>query len=356
LSVNWHHITPHGRFLSLPTYPWQKERYWQESEASRQDRLGRSDHPFLNRELTLPHPAWEVELNEHLIPYLNEHRLQNTVVFPGAGYVEAALAMHKKLFDEEGCTLAEVEFHKLLAIDEQQIQFLHLSVQPERNTCAVYSRSKGDDAAWTHHATSRLLPSAVNHHDLVDIEAILERCSVPLSVADLYQTFHHYGLDYGPYFQTIKQGWCGLGEVLVKIEALSQAVNEEHYLLHPTILDAAFQSLLAMVEQEKRKNSTRTLQLTPFVPVSIEKLTFYASPRAEGEVWAHVKTTDSKQNSIESDILLFDEEGHMLVEIRRFRCQAITQEKKANVAPWFYDFKWHLALSLMGMPQPLPQF
>ncbi|MGV0103596.1 hypothetical protein NSTCB13_02209 [Nostoc sp. DSM 114160] len=40
-SIDWNALYPHGgSFVRLPSYPWQRQRYWQESEASRQDRLG----------------------------------------------------------------------------------------------------------------------------------------------------------------------------------------------------------------------------------------------------------------------------------------------------------------------------
>jgi acyl transferase domain-containing protein len=43
-SINWNALHPAGgRVLRLPTYPWQRERCWQESEESRQTRLGMSD-------------------------------------------------------------------------------------------------------------------------------------------------------------------------------------------------------------------------------------------------------------------------------------------------------------------------
>ncbi len=39
--INWHHIYPAGgRCVRLPSYPWQRERYWKESEESQQARLG----------------------------------------------------------------------------------------------------------------------------------------------------------------------------------------------------------------------------------------------------------------------------------------------------------------------------
>ncbi|MEH2171990.1 type I polyketide synthase [Nostoc sp.] len=40
-SIDWNALYPNGgSFVRLPSYPWQRQRYWQESEASRQDRLG----------------------------------------------------------------------------------------------------------------------------------------------------------------------------------------------------------------------------------------------------------------------------------------------------------------------------
>ncbi|WP_414514568.1 beta-ketoacyl synthase N-terminal-like domain-containing protein [Nostoc sp. PCC 9305] len=43
-SIDWNALYPHGGcFVRLPSYPWQRQRYWQESEASRQDRLGESN-------------------------------------------------------------------------------------------------------------------------------------------------------------------------------------------------------------------------------------------------------------------------------------------------------------------------
>ncbi|TBR56983.1 hypothetical protein B4U84_26485 [Westiellopsis prolifica IICB1] len=57
-SVDWNHLYPQGgRFVKLPTYPWQRSRYWHETEASQQARLGK------------PHQSQKSLLNQ-LIQYL----------------------------------------------------------------------------------------------------------------------------------------------------------------------------------------------------------------------------------------------------------------------------------------------
>lgn len=40
-TIDWTTIVPqNGRYVALPTYPWQRERYWLESQRAREDRLG----------------------------------------------------------------------------------------------------------------------------------------------------------------------------------------------------------------------------------------------------------------------------------------------------------------------------
>ncbi|MCI0454467.1 MAG: type I polyketide synthase [Candidatus Dadabacteria bacterium] len=62
--VDWIRFYPRGgHFVKLPTYPWQKERHWHESEKSRRERLGQKVHPLLGSQVESAHTAWAVELS-----------------------------------------------------------------------------------------------------------------------------------------------------------------------------------------------------------------------------------------------------------------------------------------------------
>jgi acyl transferase domain-containing protein len=136
--VQWGRLVPAGgQVVRLPSYPWQRERYWLEPEetaaspgwgwSGRGQRV-RSAHPLLGRHIqaAYPHPAypaaahhiWEVELDRHSLPYLDDHRVQGAVLMPGAAYLEMGQAVAAETFGEGPHTLAEVEFHEPLFLPE----------------------------------------------------------------------------------------------------------------------------------------------------------------------------------------------------------------------------------------------
>ena len=87
--IAWCAVTPGvRRFLRLPSYPWQRERFWHESEESRLTRLAAPSHPLLGAAQGGPRPAWESRLDLRLAPYLADHRVQHAAILPAAAYVE----------------------------------------------------------------------------------------------------------------------------------------------------------------------------------------------------------------------------------------------------------------------------
>lgn len=80
----------------LPAYSWQHDRvFWHESRAARIRRL-RSHAPnqiLGNRDPNDPDRQfrWTNTLSPSEIPYLADHKIQNQMVFPAAGYVSAAV-------------------------------------------------------------------------------------------------------------------------------------------------------------------------------------------------------------------------------------------------------------------------
>ena len=117
-SIGRSFFRPMRRPIKLPSYPFQAERHWRESDRARRMRLGQSVHPLLGNRLEAPQPSWNVELDTADLSYLADHRIGDSIVFPGAGYVEMALAAARETFGPVPCVVEDIEFQKFLVLDE----------------------------------------------------------------------------------------------------------------------------------------------------------------------------------------------------------------------------------------------
>lgn len=332
---NWNVLAPKANFIKLPTYPWQKEVYWNETDRSREYRLGTPGHVFLNDNLRLPDPSWEVEINHHFLPWLDDHQVENKVVIPGAAYVEAGLALHEKEFGDAACTLQELRFNQVLVADPSKVQMLHTTYNRDTKVYHVYSREKGDHAGWQLHATGRMLEDTVHRNaPKLDVAALRNSFANKVEPTDLYTTLTGMGLHYGSYFQGLKEIFTKENEVMCRIEGhASLEGNPDHYILHPSILDSAFQSMVALVADPRNT--------TPFVPVSIDRFVLYRSPG--NAVWCHGKITDRTGVTIKGDLTFFNEHGEVLARMTDLTCRAISNkaaEKEEVKAEWFYELTW----------------
>lgn len=341
-DLNWQRISPGGNYIKLPSYPWQRQRYWMESEESQQDRLGLPGNPFLNTKVQVPGSAWEVELNEFFFPFMNDHIVQNTVVLPGAAYAAAGLALSQKIAGSQTTiTLEDIEFHQILAIDNSKVQVLHTSLEPRTNRFSIHSRFKEEDAEWKLHASGRILKEPITDHPTqLDINAIKARCTTGISIEELYERLKSAKLEYGPYFKIITGAWKGDKEMTARLVAhKSLAKNPDEYGIHPTILDASFQAMVVLDDSNKE-----------MVPVSIGRLNWFHSPGVE--CWCFIRIKKITSSSIKGDITICDNKGQTAVEIEDLVCREIVRqdiEKKEISNDWFYDLLWEET-----EPIPLP--
>jgi acyl transferase domain-containing protein len=325
-----------GAYVKLPTYPWQRETYWHETEEALFDRLGDpNDHPLLGHRLTAPNPCWESTLNQNYLPYLNDHCIQETVVLPGAVYVEMGLAIHQAFYENKPCTLEKLTFHQTLLIHPSDEPRLRLNYDDARREYTVHSRSQ-DDNNWTLHATGTLSLVPLSDVAQINRKEICERCQKGVIDAKTFMAQLPRGLQYGPYFQGLQKIWLGSDEVLAQIEGYEKLATEhESYRIHPTLLDISFQSLIALLDDD---------DANVYVPVSILKFKFRASPTRQ--FWSYGCLTNRSAGFIDADIILCDDEGNVLVEVNGLRCQALTAAKVEELEylkPWFYKVLWEPA-------------
>jgi acyl transferase domain-containing protein/acyl carrier protein len=332
-NVAWNAVSAaYGEFVKLPAYPWQRSAHWFESLRSKQDRLGSGSHVFLNEDLQAPSPTWEVEANDAFFPYLKDHVIDHTVVFPGAAYVESGLAVHRQMLQQTSYRLEEITLHKLLALDAKDCRVLRLQYDASAKRFAVYSRSKSEGAVWELHASGRLMPGHLGNERQVSLNKLFASCPEEIPATAFYKELQRSGFFYGPTCQTLTHIRIGLKQALGRIQMHPSLLKElPETILHPTILDGAFQLGTLLVEVESAR---------PWVPVSVERIHVHHSPG--DSCWAHSRVIEQSSEVVRTELTLMDADGRVLVECESTSRVLAAPMMKEAVPSCAYRLDWRL--------------
>ncbi|MCI0454466.1 MAG: SDR family NAD(P)-dependent oxidoreductase [Candidatus Dadabacteria bacterium] len=268
--------------------------------------------------------------------YLGDHRVQDSVMYPGSAYVEMALAAARESFGQETCVLEDIMLQRPIILSHKESLTAQLILDSKQTSFDIYSRTDGAGGSWVRHATGklrRLQDSETSNH--VSLDEIRRRCGTEVPKSLFYQRFYDEGIQYGPYFQGVEHLYCGKRESLGEVQIHPNLEMEiRDYLLHPAMLDSCFQVILGAMASEKRYDAKGA-----YLPVHIERVELYGRPG--NKLYSHVLLTERSASHIKADIELLDDTGKTLAKINGFRCQFVpsTYEKTDG---YLYQYKWKL--------------
>ncbi|MGX4733426.1 amino acid adenylation domain-containing protein [Kitasatospora griseola] len=314
VELDWSALQPGGAPVPLPGYPWKRDRYWVEPAPVEQVRLGRLDHPLLGRRTANVRPTWEVQLDLERLPYLADHRIQDSAVFPAAGYLEMAAQAVRVLTGADRTVLADIELSKALFLSESQPSTVQLGFDSDGVTFSVASVG----AERTVHASGVVrTDQRRGAGPAPDFEAVRARARRRLAGADCYRELAELGYGYGPAFRRIEEVWIGPGEALARIRpAEPRPVDADAAHVHPTLLDACFQALLTpqLLAEQRPANGIR-------LPLSIGEVSL--DRVGDRPFWVHATVTREDGDELIGDLALHAEDGALLGRVTGFRAAGV---------------------------------
>ncbi|WP_347277863.1 aminotransferase class I/II-fold pyridoxal phosphate-dependent enzyme [Leptolyngbya sp. FACHB-711] len=330
-SVNWAAFdrAEERQVLHLPTYPFQRQRYWWDEavlpgtfqpqsqndyryEELQNQRLGsphdgeargtnradnadnadnvnfvhpKCNHPLLGQLLSAnsAEARFAATIAPHQPDYLQDHRIANQIIFPAAGYVEIALAAAAQTLSGGQICIESLAIEQPLlfpagdAGGKVEIQTIVLSDESGNGKrfqiCSGNSALQPGDRQ--RYATGKI--RAVQQAEKLnrslqfwqDIQQLQQREG--LSSNTYYQQLRQQHLHYGKSFQAIQQLWQQQNVAWSRIQ-LPAGLDASPYSLHPVVWDACFQTVGAAVAQVRS-----TLNLSVYLPVGIDRLTLARS-------------------------------------------------------------------------------
>ncbi|KPI16120.1 6-deoxyerythronolide-B synthase, partial [Actinobacteria bacterium OK074] len=254
VEVDWSPVLtgPRPPVADLPTYPFQRRRFWLEPATGRAaDASGLglrpAGHPLLGATLR---PAegdgllLTGRLSVQAQPWLADHTVLDRILVPGTALVELTV----RAADEAGWdTVDELVIETPLVLSATEAVQVQVSVaapdEQNRRAVTLHSRPADapDDSPWTRHTTGFLTRPAAPDRTAPLPDSWPPPQASALSLDGLYDRLAASGVVYGPRFQGLRAAWRHGTEIYadVALDGEERAAAGE-FGVHPALLDAAF--------------------------------------------------------------------------------------------------------------------
>ena len=332
LDIDWQAVTQdyNGQKISLPTYPFQRQRYWfdlaQTNTGFKQSQKEYL-HPLIGQALSSPvqQTIFQAYLKLNNYGWLLDHCLENEIIFPGTGYLEMAVALGLFHFQNSQLLIENIELTSPLYLNSDREIQLITSPQQNAYSWEVHSSKNRE---WQLHASGQVsaLKTLINDDSLSQIKNRFTEAE--LNVQQHYLDCQQKGINYGKSFQGIKQLWAKGDRAFGLIE-LPSHLDSQAYHFHPALLDACLQILFAALPKE--------LQTNTYLPVGVEKLSIKSFPG--DRVWSYLKLKSvSNDKILTADVWLYSDAGELIAQLEGLKSQAIKSQPAWH--DWLYQQQW----------------
>ncbi|MGQ0505343.1 MAG: alpha/beta fold hydrolase [Myxococcaceae bacterium] len=296
-TVRWEKVFPSGGSpVDLPTYPFQRTRYWIDAKAQA-GRGAPTNHPLLRTRLATASTdgVYEATVSPAELPWLEAHREDGTVSLPTGAALEL-LRAGVQHFRGDLCALRTVSMKGRLSFASGSAVRVQVVVRGDGGSVALYSQSveAPPGATWSLHATADVTEAAAELPS-EELPQLRQRCSLPLDLAGLYRRLEVAGVQCGPNMRSIEQLWTGGDEALAALD-LPGHVSPRGWGVHPALLEACFHAAGG------------------HKPSSIASFKVFRANAAP--CYVHARTAPGEEmGTLRAEFRLLDEAGQVLAEL-----------------------------------------
>lgn len=341
--------------ISLPTYPFAKEKYWKINIHKNQHETIKNEdtieklHPLIDRNISdLSEQKYQVKFFGDEF-FLQDHIINNKKVLPGVTYIEMGKVAGEMAINKKIHKIKNIIWSSPIIV-ETPIK-VEIVIYPHVNHIEYKIRTNEDDHSIIHSQGkleySKISQTPQNSIQLetLDIAACKERCDRFIDHAEFYKSDNATVYQYGTTFKPIKKMYFNDQESLSCIELPNEReIDFNKFTLHPSLLEGCIQTIVGLMKIK---------EITPFMPFSIQEIEIFKEFPKKCYAHATVAKQELKNTPpAKFNIKLFDSQGILLAHIKNYSIRFIkdlfdTKYQKSEVlSTIYYKSIWEKSHSL----------
>lgn len=314
--------------ISLPTYPFAKERYWVPDSNKKIGNMVDKVviHPLLHQNTSdLMEQRFSTTFTGQDFFLIDDIRNDRRIL-PGVACLEMARAAVEQAAGalregKTGIRLKNVIWNQPVIVKEQPVQ-VHTGLFPKDNGqihFEIYSRAETNEVLPVIHSQGDAEFCTYTEFPILDVNALQAQCGQNrISSNQCYAAFRARGIDYGSGYQGIECIYQGAGQVLAKLSLPSSVAEmQSQFTLHPSLLDSALQAAIGLKSNIENRTPLETNSVfQSFLVSSLEEIEIIGSCTVT--MWASLRySTRTSEDKIPNfDIDLYNDQGEICVRMR----------------------------------------
>lgn len=338
-NLNWFYLEgPGANRLQLPTTLFNKKRFWIDIPGENEQNSARGSvspgkvNPLKGEFVQSPIETKQVLFT---INTGNFHEIKDTHNLLHIGYFSEMLTGSlKELYPEKVFKIENMIFDRAFIAKEGINNLVALTIDSPENSSREFQFSSMVDTQnnWIGHVSGEVRTGKVKKAGKIPkkrIDSIKQECTKKISGADFYTNLKKRGLLFGESVKWIETVYSGDKELLVQFRKTGDNDRKADYALgiHPGIMDTCAQLFFIGGESFIEENMIIMVSKMENITVNLEK--------EKGPVWGYIKVDDqlSSEETIRGDVLIFDDSGNTLMEIKGMNVQRIHTAEESLSGP-----------------------
>jgi acyl transferase domain-containing protein len=306
-----------GNRVSVPLYPFQRQRFWPETISGKGVRTFDFVHPFLTKQDDTKNTEdiiYQTEVNTKWPESMPDHTVYGDEIIAGMTYVSSLLSASRELGETKYDVISNFEILRPVILSGDQRYLLQTKLKPQDNGYDfIISGHLVNDVSttWIDHITGKLSHEQdYTFTKVIDIVTAMSQSSKVLDKEAFYQKVADKDVKVGKHFKWVENIHISPTQAIAKMRPPDEVESSAAYVLYPGFLDACYSVGRGIGLDEEVQNAS-----TIYIPVWIDRFVYRRGSKFARWVYSKLNSGDTAGGMRHVDIVLLDEDYSTVAEI-----------------------------------------